>query len=154
MKCYEEKTYVKCLSLACTDCQYECRCLVSSWWRKAQKSPDLCCLGQLLPLKITQAKLRKILFQISFSFLTLSAATHIAVEKSSDSLTMLNYVQKYIKVVDRVLHNLRKATFLFLCFFQKVKVKVSKSILSNNSNHFLRLFSWYTGLISLWTTEV
>lgn len=74
-------------------------------------------------MKITQAKLRKILFQILFLFLTISAATHIAVEKSSDSLTMLNYVKKYIKVVDHVLHNLRKATFLFLCFFKRSNSK-------------------------------
>lgn len=35
-----------------------------------------------------------------------------------------------------------KKSYIFISvFFQKIKVKVSKSILSNNSNHFLRLFS-------------
>lgn len=52
------------------------------------------CRGQILPLKIIHAKLRKILFQVSFLFMIISAGTHVTVGKRVLKFTMLNVIQK------------------------------------------------------------
>lgn len=50
--------------------------------------------GQILPLKITHAKLRKILFHISFLFMTISPGTHVTIGKKVLKFTKINVHQK------------------------------------------------------------